>query len=104
MDRKQIKIILPYLKKIKEEFKPDKVILFGSRARGDYKAESDYDLLIIAKVFKGKNIYDRSVAAYHLKRNVPVAMDIICLTPTEFEKKKKEIGIIQEAAKEGITI
>ncbi|GAG96837.1 unnamed protein product [marine sediment metagenome] len=26
--------------------KPDKIILFGSHARGDNKPESDYDLLV----------------------------------------------------------
>jgi len=95
---------MPYLKKVKKEFNPDKVILFGSRARGDFQKDSDYDLLIVAKKFKGINIYERSVAAYHLKRNVPVAMDILCLTPEEFEKRKKQIGIIQEADKEGVTL
>ena len=28
---------------------PDKIILFGSRARGDYKKESDYDICVIKK-------------------------------------------------------
>ena len=104
MDKKKFQIILPYIKILKEKFKPQKIILFGSRARGDNHKESDYDLLIVAEKFKNINIYERSVAAYHLKRNVPAAMDIICLTPAEFEKRKKEIGIINEAVKEGVMI
>ena len=104
MDRKRIEVIMPYLKKVRKEFKPDRIILFGSRARGDFKKDSDYDILIVAKKFKGINGYDRSVAAYHLKRNIPVAIDIICLTPAEFEKKRKEIGIVQEAVKEGVKL
>ncbi|WP_440060020.1 nucleotidyltransferase domain-containing protein [Thermogladius sp. 4427co] len=31
-----------------DRFKPIAIILFGSRARGDYKPWSDYDILIIA--------------------------------------------------------
>ena len=31
-------------------------------------------------------------------------VDIICLTPQELDKKKKEIGIIKEAVREGIEI
>ena len=31
---------------------PDKVILFGSWARGDQSADSDYDLLILKKGIK----------------------------------------------------
>ena len=30
-----------------EEIDPDKVILFGSRARGDERTSSDYDIMII---------------------------------------------------------
>ncbi|MGP3703624.1 MAG: nucleotidyltransferase domain-containing protein, partial [Candidatus Bathyarchaeota archaeon] len=39
--------------KLKKHYKPSAIILFGSRARGDYKPWSDYDLLIIAE-FKKK--------------------------------------------------
>lgn len=35
-----------------ERYRPVAIILFGSRARGDYKPWSDYDLLIIADFSK----------------------------------------------------
>ncbi len=40
---------------------PDKIILFGSRARGDHKKESDYDICVIKKgVSKsGKVVYEK---------------------------------------------
>ena len=56
MDKKKFQIILPYIKILKEKFKPQKIILFGSRARGDNHKESDYDLLIVAEKFKNINI------------------------------------------------
>jgi hypothetical protein len=31
-------------------------------------------------------------------------MDILCYTPEEFEKKKKQIGIVRTAVEEGIEI
>jgi hypothetical protein len=31
-------------------------------------------------------------------------MDILCYTPEEFERKKKQIGVVQQAAQEGIGI
>lgn len=38
------------IKTIIQEYLPSaKVLLFGSRARGDYRPKSDYDLLIITK-------------------------------------------------------
>lgn len=103
MDKKRIKPIIPFIRKVEVRFKPEKIILFGSRARGDYFKDSDYDILIIANSFKKMGLHDRSVSVYHLK-NVPVGMDIICLTPEEFEQKKKQFGTIQQAAKEGIEI
>ena len=41
----------PVLRRIVEvivrEIDPDRIILFGSRARGDYKEGSDYDILVL---------------------------------------------------------
>ena len=34
---------------IVEEVRPEQIILFGSRARGDWRADSDVDLMIIEK-------------------------------------------------------
>lgn len=104
MVKKRIKALMPLLQKIEKKFKPEKIILFGSRARSDYLEESDYDLLVIASEFKKTNFHDRAVSIYHLKRNIPASIDIICLTPKEFAKKLKEHGIIREAIKEGIEI
>ena len=46
----------PILRKIVEvivkEIDPDKIILFGSRARGDYNEHSDYDILILKRGIK----------------------------------------------------
>ena len=104
MDNKTIKPLMPFLRKVEKRFKPDKVILFGSRARGDNLQDSDYDILIISDAFKKIDFYQRSVYAYRLKRGIPVSMDIICLTPVEFEKRKKDLGVINQASKEGIDL
>jgi hypothetical protein len=36
--------------------------------------------------------------------DLPASFDILCYTPEEFERKKREIGIVREAVKEGVTI
>jgi predicted nucleotidyltransferase len=41
------------VKRLQERFRVHAVILFGSRARGDFKPWSDYDILVIAD-FKEK--------------------------------------------------
>ena len=40
-----------FIQRLVDELRPERVILFGSRARGDDKETSDYDMLIIADYF-----------------------------------------------------
>lgn len=104
MGRTKDKIVSSFANVIKKEFNPCKVILFGSRATGRYKKDSDYDFLLISPKFKRVKWEDRMTKVYSLKRNIPAAMDIICLTPTEFESKKKELGVVKEAVMEGLEV
>ncbi|MEA3378878.1 MAG: hypothetical protein U9Q69_04530 [Nanoarchaeota archaeon] len=57
----------------------------------------------LKKDFKGKKYFKRSPELY-LLWDYNYDVDILCLTPQEFKKKQKEIGIIQEAKKQGIRI
>lgn len=47
--RKRIpqKAIVDVVRQIAEKFHPQKIILFGSYARGDFRPESDVDLLVV---------------------------------------------------------
>lgn len=103
MGKEKVKTIRIFLQNIKKTFKPQKILLFGSRARGDALEESDFDLVIVSEKFEGMHEYDRMVSVYALKRE-PVSVDIICLTPAEFRERSHELSVIGEAAKEGIEI
>jgi len=102
MDRRAIEIA----KKIKENLekkgiKIEKIILFGSRAKEEYMKESDYDFIIVSKDFKGIPIFKRIEMVLDVKENI----DVICLTPEEFEREKNFLGsIVSYAVKEGIEI
>ena len=68
---------------IVERFHPDRIILFGSRARGDHRPDSDLDLFIEMNV-------DPSVPPRERARRIresfvpyPCAMDLIVYTPEE---------------------
>lgn len=98
-----LKPIIPLLDSIKKRFKPEKIILFGSRAKGYALKESDYDLLVVSVAFAKVDMYQRMVDIYHLQ-TVPITVDVICLTPKEFDERKRSIGIIHDAIKEGIDI
>lgn len=51
-DEKIRKVILTVVEKIKKEYQPDKIILFGSYACGNPTEESDIDLFIIKETSK----------------------------------------------------
>ena len=103
MDKKGIKPLIPFIRKIEEDFSPARIILFGSRARGDCHKDSDYDLIIVADSFKKMNFHDRAASIYHIKR-IPVSVDVICYTPEEFAIQSKQLGIVNQALKEGIDV
>ena len=64
-----------------ERFHPQRVILFGSRARGEAHEGSDYDLLIIAPSSEPR--WRRSVPVYRLLAGLGVPKDIVWWTPEE---------------------
>jgi len=58
---KNSKTIDRFLKRVKEEIDIDKVILFGSEAKGRQKKWSDVDLAIISDDFEKMNFHKRLV-------------------------------------------
>ena len=90
-----------FLKEVRKKFDPELMILFGSRARDEALKSSDYDILIVSKKFDGIHFLDRIYRLLELW-DYDWDVDLLPYTPEEFEKKKKEIGIVREAVKEGI--
>ena len=83
-----------------DKFNPQRIILFGSHARGTADEHSDVDLLIVAS-FKGKR---RTVVVEidRALRGIGFARDIVLLTPEEFERDRDIPGsVARPASKEG---
>lgn len=89
--------------KLKKKFKIDRLIFFGSRARGDWLKGSDYDFVIVSPDFEKTDFLDRA-ALVARKCNAYLPADLLCYTPEEFDRKKKEICIVREAVKTGVSI
>ena len=92
-----------FLLRLKREIRPARVILFGSRARGDQRALSDYDLLVVSPRFRGVPWVERAPMVYRLW-DLPLDLEPICLTPEEFRRRRRELSIIGEAVREGIAV
>ncbi len=93
-------VIREMVRRIVERFDPDKIILFGSRVRGDASADSDVDLLVVMPV-RGRRL-DAAVAIRQLLHGMGVSKDILVATPEEFEAHKDLVGtIVYPAVHEG---
>jgi predicted nucleotidyltransferase len=71
---------------IAEGFHPERIILFGSHARGTARDGSDVDLLVVMP-FEGNSIH-QSVAIIQ-RLNPKFSVDILARTPEEIEKRLK---------------
>lgn len=89
--------------KIVEAFHPERIILFGSYARGEAGEDSDVDLLVVANDTRPKPM--RSVPLYRLLSDYPYSKDILVFTPEEIEDYRElKPSLIYRAYKEGVIL
>lgn len=78
---------------------PDKIILFGSRAREDMNHDSDIDLLVVKK---NANRRELTTLIYRNLIGVGCPVDVVVVTPEDIEKYgDSPVLIIHPAMKEG---
>jgi predicted nucleotidyltransferase len=77
-------------------FHPDRVILFGSQARGTADERSDVDLLVVC-AFSGRR-RALMVAMDRALRGLGFPLDVIVLTPEEFERDRQIPGTVARPA------
>jgi predicted nucleotidyltransferase len=91
---------LDYLPEIKRRIlsvsNPEKIILFGSFARGENKEDSDLDLLIIIKDVTSTRA--ESIRLQRSLRGLLVPVDIIVATPDQIKKHQNTNGYIYRSA------
>jgi len=81
------------VERIVRQFAPDKIILFGSHARGCAGPDSDVDLLIVMEVQGSRR--EQAVEIGVALHDIRVPKDLIVVTPEEFEWRKDVIGTIE---------
>lgn len=89
MNRKQLEEII---RTIVNKFDPERVVLFGSHARGQETEESDLDLFVEMETDRPPP--ERAIevsAAFGLR---PWSMDVVVYTPAEVERLKKVRGTL----------
>ena len=84
-------------------FSPEKIILFGSHARGQAGPDSDVDLLVVMPVKGSKRAKQLEIRA--AVRDVRVPKDIVVSRTEEFLWRQDVVGTIEyPAVREGIVL
>lgn len=87
-------------------FEISHVYLFGSHARGESTAESDYDIALIADGFAETPMVERG---HWFKREWPYVelgnLDLLCYTPEEFDDRvEAELSTALAICEEGVDL
>jgi hypothetical protein len=89
--------------RLSEGFRVEALILFGSRASGTARDDSDYDVIIVSPDFEGVPFLERSRLLLPF-REPRLSYDFLCYTPAEFERLSSERTVVREAVRTGIRV
>ena len=89
--------------RIVRRFKPLRVLLFGSHARGQAGPHSDIDLLVVLPHIEDKR--KTRVSIRRALNDLDVAKDIVVTTPDEIARRGDLVGtVLRPALREGKTL
>ena len=73
---------------------PEKIILFGSRAIGNYSKDSDYDILVLKKDLKNERNLSRKIYRALYREKVQNPVDIIAVDSMKWNREKDNKNLI----------
>jgi predicted nucleotidyltransferase len=71
---------------VAREFRPDRIILFGSYARGTPTEDSDVDVLVVMRLARGRRDVLQA-AAIRDRVRAPFPMDVIVRSPKQIARR-----------------
>lgn len=99
----QDNVVKTIAERIAQAYHPERTLLFGSRAKGLARADSDYDLLIVKETDVPR--HKRAAPLFALLADLPVEVDILVYTPAEIRDwGNVKNATVTRAIQEGITI
>ena len=85
MDQKSIqKTVTAFVRRIPKKYTPEKIVLFGSRVRGDAKKTSDIDVIVVSKAFVSISEDDRLYILYKASAFLTPEIHPWAVTPEEY--------------------
>lgn len=91
---------------LRDQIGAECILLFGSRARGGARPDSDYDLIIVSPRFADVAAMQRGIGLRQLwyAAGGDGPMDLICLTPEEFVRAQRRITLVAAVLPEAIDL
>ena len=100
MNRETYERLKKISERLKEKYLAEKVILFGSYARGDATKDSDVDILIVTE--RRLKLEETYKMRQELLRDFSIVVQLVCVSDEEFMETKDVIGgITYPASKYG---
>lgn len=91
------------VRRIAEAVRPDKIILFGSRALGTARPYSDVDLVIVYNGRKSKR--DLKLEIHSLFEHPDFSVDLFVLSPDEIERQRHVANTLaREISGKGVVV
>lgn len=88
---------------LKNSYKPEKIVLFGSAAAGITTKDSDFDLFLIKDT--EDKLADRLQKVWHSIKSWEIPLDFVIYTPKEVQKAKKDGSVfLKEIEEKGVTL
>lgn len=83
-------VLAEIVRRLVAAYRPERVYLFGSKARGDGGPDSDYDLLLVVPDDASPERRE-STLAYRALRGTGVGADVVVWVRSRFEARKRVV-------------
>ena len=91
------------VQRIADAVRPERIILFGSRASGRALPDSDIDLLVVYSGPRPNREVELQIQALFPRRNF--SMDVVVMSPEELETRKHvAITLAREVSETGVVL
>jgi hypothetical protein len=95
-----------FARRLRDDLGVARVLLFGDHLTDIASEESEYRLILTGERFAAQDLADRPIGLheYFYDEGGDAALDLICLTPEEFETAKGRITLVSAVLPEAIDL
>jgi predicted nucleotidyltransferase len=79
-------VLVCIIERLVEVYQPDRIYLFGSKARGDSGPDSDYDILVLVE-HPTEPLYRLSQRGFRALRGIAAAVDVVVWDRATFDAR-----------------